>query len=51
MKNTIIKPSILPGFMELLPKEQRIFNDIVNKVTKVYEDNGCLQLTLKLYED
>ena len=29
MKNEIIKPSILPGFMELLPREQQVFNDIV----------------------
>lgn len=50
MKNTIIKPSILPGFMELLPKEQRIFNDIVNKVTKVYEDNGCLPIDTPIIE-
>ena len=44
MKRNIIKPSILPGFMELLPKEQEIFNDIVSKITKVYEDNGCLAI-------
>lgn len=50
MKNTMIKPSILPGFMELLPKEQRIFNDIVNKVTKVYEDNGCLPIDTPIIE-
>ena len=50
MKNTIIKPSILPGFMELLPKEQRIFNDIVNKVTKLYEDNGCLPIDTPIIE-
>lgn len=50
MKNTITKPSILPGFMELLPKEQRIFNDIVNKVTKVYEDNGCLPIDTPIIE-
>lgn len=40
MKNNKIQPSILPGFMELLPKEQKIFNDIVRKITKVYEENG-----------
>ncbi|MDU5110813.1 MAG: histidine--tRNA ligase [Clostridium sp.] len=50
MKKTIIKPSILPGFMELLPREQRIFNDIVNKVTKVYEDNGCLPIDTPIIE-
>ena len=34
MKNNKIQPSILPGFMELLPREQQIFNDIVRKITK-----------------
>lgn len=40
MKNNKIQPSILPGFMELLPKEQKIFNDIVRKITNIYEGNG-----------
>ena len=34
---TKIKPSILSGFMELLPKEQEKFNDILEKITNVYE--------------
>ncbi len=34
MKKNIIKPSILPGFMELLPKEQEIFDDMVSKIKK-----------------
>ena len=46
MKRNIIKPRILPGFMELLPKEQQIFNDIVSKITRVYEDNGCLAIDM-----
>lgn len=50
MKKNIIKPSILPGFMELLPKEQQIFNDIVSKITKVYEDNGCLAIDTPIIE-
>lgn len=50
MKNNIIKPGILPGFMELLPKEQRIFNDIVYKIKKVYEDNGCLPIDTPIIE-
>lgn len=32
---TIIQPSILPGFMELLPADQLLFNDI----KKIIEDN------------
>lgn len=50
MKRNIIKPSILPGFMELLPKEQQIFNDIVSQITKVYEDNGCLAIDTPIIE-
>lgn len=50
MKKNIIKPSILPGFMELLPMEQQIFNDIVSKITKVYEENGCLAIDTPIIE-
>lgn len=50
MKKNIIKPSILPGFMELLPREQKIFNDIQRKITKVYEKNGCLAIDTPIIE-
>lgn len=50
MKKNIIKPSILPGFMELLPREQEIFNDIVNKIINVYEKNGCLPIDTPIIE-
>ena len=50
MKKNIIKPSILPGFMELLPREQEIFNDIVNKIISVYERNGCLAIDTPIIE-
>lgn len=50
MKKNIIKPSILPGFMELLPREQEIFNDILNKISKVYEENGCLPIDTPIIE-
>ena len=50
MKRNIIKPSILPGFMELLPNEQQIFNDIVSKITRVYEENGCLAIDTPIIE-
>ena len=50
MKNTIIKPTILPGFMELLPNEQKIFNDIVSKITRVYEENGCIPIDTPIIE-
>ncbi|AFS79794.1 histidyl-tRNA ligase HisS [Gottschalkia acidurici 9a] len=50
MSKNIIKPSILAGFMELLPKEQEIFNDIVNKITDVYEKNGCMSMDTPIIE-
>lgn len=50
MKKNIVKPSILPGFMELLPREQQIFNDIVSKITNAYEDNGCLAIDTPIIE-
>lgn len=45
-----IKPSILPGFMELLPQEQRIFNDMVNKISRVYETNGLVPMDTPIIE-
>lgn len=50
MKKNIIKPSIPAGFMELLPQEQKIFNDIVNKISNVYEKNGCLAIDTPIIE-
>lgn len=50
MKSNKIKPSILTGFMELLPREQQIFNDILRKITKVYEENGCLPMDTPIIE-
>ncbi|MGL4737484.1 MAG: histidine--tRNA ligase [Cellulosilyticaceae bacterium] len=45
-----IKPSILSGFMELCPKQQMIFNDIVAKMIRVYEQNGCMPMDTPLIE-
>ncbi|MGL5415018.1 MAG: histidine--tRNA ligase [Clostridium sp.] len=50
MKKNIIKPSILPGFMELLPEEEMIFKDIALKITNVYEKNGCLEIDTPIIE-
>lgn len=50
MKKNFIKPSILSGFMELLPREQEIFNDITNKILNVYESNGCLGIDTPIIE-
>lgn len=45
-----VKPSILPGFMELLPQEQRIFNDMVNRISRVYESNGLAPMDTPIIE-
>lgn len=50
MSKNFIKPSILPGFMELLPKEQRIFDDIATKILNVYEKNGCYPIDTPIIE-
>jgi len=50
MSKNVINPSILPGFMELLPRDQEKFNDIVNKILDVYEKNGCLAIDTPIIE-
>ena len=50
MNKNLIKPSILPGFMELLPQDQQKFNDIINKILDVYEKNGCLPMDTPIIE-
>lgn len=45
-----IKPSILSGFMELLPREQEKFNDILERITNVYEKNGCMPMDTPVIE-
>lgn len=45
-----IKPSILPGFMELLPGEQEKFDDIVNKILTVNKSNGCQLIDTPIIE-
>lgn len=37
MKNQIIKPRILSGFMELNPADQLLFNDMLEKIRATYE--------------
>lgn len=45
-----VKPSILPGFMELLPDEQRIFNDMVKRISRIYEENGLIPMDTPIIE-
>jgi histidyl-tRNA synthetase len=40
----IVKPSILPGFMELTPKDQVLFNKMLDIIKKNYEKFGFLAI-------
>ncbi|MCD7778644.1 MAG: histidine--tRNA ligase [Clostridiales bacterium] len=42
--NNKVTPKILPGFMELLPDEQILFNKIKDTIREVYESFGFLPL-------
>lgn len=44
MKKNIIKPSILPGFMELLPADQITFNKMKDTIRRNYEKFGFIPL-------
>ena len=46
-----VEPRTLPGFMELLPQEQIIFNQIKEKIQKSYEKFGFLPLDTPIIED
>ena len=45
-----IEPKTLPGFMELLPKEQILFNQMKDKITKSYEKFGFLPIDTPIIE-
>ena len=46
-----IEPKTLPGFMELLPKEQILFNKMKEIIQKSYEKYGFLPLDTPIIED
>lgn len=46
-----IKPKTLPGFMELLPKEQILFNKMKEIIQKSYERYGFMPLDTPVIED
>ena len=50
MDNKIVTPRTLPGFMELLPKEQILFNQIEDKIRKSYEKYGFLPIDTPIIE-
>lgn len=50
MTKNIIKPSILPGFMELIPSEQILFNRMMDTIRKNYEKFGFLPIDTPVIE-
>jgi len=46
-----IEPRTLSGFMELLPNEQILFNQMLEKIKKSYEKFGFLPLDTPIIED
>ena len=49
MKEKVL-PKTLPGFMELLPNEQILFNEMMDKIGKSYERFGFLPLDTPIIE-
>lgn len=50
MNEKIVKPSILPGFMELTPSDQILFNKMMDTIRKNYEKFGFLPIDTPLIE-
>src|SRR5690554_60775 len=50
MSVNIVKPSILPGFMELTPSDQILFNQMMDTIRKNYEKFGFLPIDTPLIE-
>lgn len=50
MSNDIVKPSILPGFMELLPADQIVFNKVMDTIRHNYEKFGFIPLDTPVME-
>ena len=46
----MIEPRTLPGFMELLPNEQILFEQIKQKIEKTYQKFGFLPLDTPVLE-
>lgn len=45
-----VKPSTLPGFMELLPADQLLFNEMMDTIRKNYEKFGFLPIDTPVLE-
>ena len=46
-----VKPKTLPGFMELLPNEQILFNKMKETIRDSYEESGFVPLNTPIIED
>jgi len=49
-KRQIVEPTILSGFMELLPPEQLVFNDMLDKIKRTYESFGFVPIDTPVIE-
>ncbi len=49
-EETLIQPTILSGFMELLPNEQLVFNSMLQAIQKSYESFGFTPLDTPIIE-
>ena len=49
MRN-IVEPSVLSGFMELLPRDQMLFNRMVDTIRKTYESFGFIPVDTPVIE-
>ncbi len=50
MSNPVVKPSILPGFMELLPADQLLFNKLMDKIRNNFETYGYIPIDTPVIE-
>jgi histidyl-tRNA synthetase len=50
LKKNITTPSILPGFMELLPPDQMLFNKMLDTIKSTYEKFGFIPLDTPVIE-
>lgn len=50
MDKQIVKPSILPGFMELTPNDQILFNKMLDTIRENYEKFGFLPIDTPVIE-
>lgn len=50
MTNEIIKPRVMAGFMELLPEDQVVFNNMMDTIRDTYESYGFLPIDTPVME-